>query len=66
MGCCRWCFCAASSCSDVRVLSAASVSSKHLEFTWSDGDWFALDLGSSNGTRLNESQVPMMAGATRL
>lgn len=42
--------------------AAASVSSKHLEFTWSDGDWFALDLGSSNGTRLNESQVPMMAG----
>lgn len=42
--------------------TAASVSSKHLEFTWSDGDWFALDLGSSNGTRLNESQVPMMAG----
>jgi hypothetical protein len=40
------------------------VSSKHLEFTWSNGDWFALDMGSSNGTRLNESQVPMMAGAT--
>jgi pSer/pThr/pTyr-binding forkhead associated (FHA) protein len=43
--------------------AAASVSSKHLEFTWLDGDWFALDMGSSNGTRLNESQVPMMAGA---
>jgi len=44
------------------AVSAGSVSSKHLEITWSDGDWFALDLGSSNGTRLNESQVPMMAG----
>jgi pSer/pThr/pTyr-binding forkhead associated (FHA) protein len=34
-----------------------------MEFTWSNGDWYAQDMGSSNGTRLNESQVPMMAGA---
>jgi hypothetical protein len=27
-----------------------------------DGDWFALDLDSSNGTKLNESQVSMMTG----
>lgn len=46
------------------VVKDSSVSSKHLEITWSDGDWFALDLGSSNGTRLNESQVPMMADQT--
>lgn len=43
-------------------MHAGSVSSKHLEFSYSNGDWFALDLGSSNGTRLNESQVPMMEG----
>jgi pSer/pThr/pTyr-binding forkhead associated (FHA) protein len=47
---------------DHACVCAGSVSSKHLEFTYSDGDWFALDLGSSNGTKLNESQVPMMTG----
>jgi pSer/pThr/pTyr-binding forkhead associated (FHA) protein len=39
------------------------VSSRHLEVTWTDGSWFALDLGSTNGTKLNESQVRMMEGA---
>lgn len=38
------------------------MSSKHLEISYTDGSWFALDLGSSNGTRLNESQVSMMTG----
>jgi pSer/pThr/pTyr-binding forkhead associated (FHA) protein len=38
------------------------VSSKHLELSWSGGSWFALDVGSSNGTKLNDSQVRMMTG----
>lgn len=42
--------------------AAEFVSSKHIEISWTDGSWFVLDLDSGNGTKLNDSQVRMMAG----
>lgn len=40
-----------------------AVSEKHAEIVFTDGEWRIRDLGSSNGTRLNGSEVQGNAGA---
>lgn len=38
------------------------ICSKHVELELIDGTWFALDLQSSNGTKLNESTSCLLEG----
>jgi sigma-B regulation protein RsbU (phosphoserine phosphatase) len=45
------------------VLSDASVSRRHAQVSWRDGDWWAEDLGSKNGTKVNARRIE---GPTRL
>lgn len=44
------------------ALLDSQVSGKHVEISWLDGSWFALDLDSTNGTKLNDSQSSMLEG----
>eukprot|EP00879_Flechtneria_rotunda_P019580 GHRR01020572.1.p1 GENE.GHRR01020572.1~~GHRR01020572.1.p1 ORF type:complete len:180 (+),score=41.83 GHRR01020572.1:44-541(+) len=44
------------------TINDASVSGKHLELSYYDGDWYALDLKSSNGTYLNDSSSSLLEG----
>lgn len=44
------------------ALKDDQVSGKHLELSWADGSWFALDLNSTNGTRQNGSNSKFMEG----
>jgi pSer/pThr/pTyr-binding forkhead associated (FHA) protein len=39
-----------------------SVSSKHLAVLFRDGSWFVEDLGSTNGTRLNDGDGKLLTG----
>jgi len=45
------------------VLSERSVSGLHASLTWRDGAWYAQDLGSRNGTRVDGARLE--AGQTR-
>ena len=45
------------------VLADASVSRHHARVSWRDGDWWAEDLGSKNGTKVNAQRIE---AATRL
>lgn len=38
------------------------VSGKHVEISWDNGCWFALDLDSTNGTRINDSANRCLTG----
>lgn len=44
-------------------LNDPSVSSKHLAVLFKDGSWFVEDLGSTNGTRLNDGEGKLLTGA---
>eukprot|EP00882_Tetradesmus_deserticola_P024469 GHRQ01026741.1.p1 GENE.GHRQ01026741.1~~GHRQ01026741.1.p1 ORF type:complete len:113 (+),score=3.51 GHRQ01026741.1:130-468(+) len=44
-------------------LNDPSVSSKHLAVLFREGSWFAEDLGSTNGTRLNDGEGKLLTGA---
>eukprot|EP00878_Enallax_costatus_P013452 GHUV01014067.1.p1 GENE.GHUV01014067.1~~GHUV01014067.1.p1 ORF type:complete len:173 (+),score=22.46 GHUV01014067.1:789-1307(+) len=44
------------------ALKDDQVSGKHLELSWADGCWFALDLNSTNGTRQNDSNSKFLEG----
>lgn len=41
----------------VIVLSDASVSRRHAQVSWRDGAWWAEDLGSKNGTKVNARRI---------
>lgn len=38
---------------NVLALKDSAVSSKHLQLSWQEGHWYASDMDSSNGTKLN-------------
>jgi pSer/pThr/pTyr-binding forkhead associated (FHA) protein len=43
-------------------LNDPSVSSKHLAVLFRDGSWFVEDLGSTNGTRINDGEGKLLTG----
>ena len=47
------------------VVKDLSVSQKHAEVVWSGAAWTLVDVGSSNGTTLNDEELPRQ-GARRL
>jgi pSer/pThr/pTyr-binding forkhead associated (FHA) protein len=47
---------------NVIPLNDPSVSSKHLVVLFKDGSWFVEDLGSTNGTRINDGEGKLLTG----
>ncbi|CAN0599426.1 unnamed protein product, partial [Laminaria digitata] len=47
-----------STCDIILEDSAGSISRRHLEILHRDGSWFAMDLGSRNGSFLNANRLP--------
>ena len=46
------------------VLEGDSVSRRHAHFEARTGRWFIVDDGSTNGTYVNDEQIPEMRAAT--